>query len=143
MNKTDPPRRLLRSVGAIIGGAVASIILSVGTDMALQRAGIFPQLSEPQSFTASLLLLATAYRSIYGVVGSYLTASLAPYRPMGHALVLGSLGLAANVAGAVAMWGVGHHWYPLALIVLAMPTAWMGVRLRLTRLRARAGMDAA
>src|SRR5258708_16431341 len=47
------------------------------------KGGIFPQLSEPQSFTASLLLLATAYRSIYGVVGSYLTASLAPYRPMG------------------------------------------------------------
>ncbi|PYX58481.1 MAG: hypothetical protein DMG76_08910 [Acidobacteria bacterium] len=28
----------------------------------------------------------------------------------------GSLGLAAKVAGAVAMWCVGHNWYPLALI---------------------------
>jgi len=78
MSKTDPPRRLLRSIGAVIAGAVASIMLSVGTDLKLQRAGIFPPLSEPQSFTASLLLLATAYRSVYGVVGSYLAASLAP-----------------------------------------------------------------
>jgi len=53
----------------------------------------------------------------------------------------GSLGLAANIASAVAMWGVGHNRYPLALIVLAMPTAWVSGRLRLARLRARAGMD--
>ena len=40
---------------------------------------------------------------------------------MGHALVLGGLGLVASVAGAVAMWDFGPNWYPLALVALALP----------------------
>ena len=77
-----------------------------------------------------LLGLATLYRTVYGVLGSYLTARLAPRRPMLHAMVLGTLGLAANIAGTVTAWNradvVGHRWYPIALIVLALPTAWLG-----------------
>ena len=51
-----------------------------------------------------------------------------------HAMVLGFLGLAANVAGAVATWSrvpsLGPHWYPVALTALALPTAWAGGKLR-------------
>jgi hypothetical protein len=39
----------------------------------------------------ALFLLATAYRIVYGVAGSYVTARLAPDRPMQHALALGML----------------------------------------------------
>jgi hypothetical protein len=39
----------------------------------------------------ALLLLATAYRTVYGVAGSDLAARLAPGRPMAHALALGVL----------------------------------------------------
>ena len=49
---------------------------------------------------------------------------------MGHALTLGVLGLLASSAGAIAMWGVGPAWYPLALIALALPNAWIGGKLR-------------
>jgi hypothetical protein len=113
----------------------AGIVLSVATDLALEAGGIYPSLKEPMAFTTALLLLATAYRSLYGVAGSYLTARLAPDHPMGHALVLGASGLVANIVGAVAMWGYGAHWYPLALVALAMPCAWAGGRLRLGQIR--------
>jgi hypothetical protein len=59
-----------------------------------------------------LLLLATLYRNVHGVAGSYLTAHLAPGHPMGHALVLSVIGLSARIAGAVTMWGYGPAWFP-------------------------------
>jgi len=83
--------------------------------------------------------VATVYRAVYGTAGAYLAARLAPNRPLVHALVLGVLGFVASVAGAAAMWsklpGLGPKWYPVALIVLAIPTAWMGGALRLVQRR--------
>lgn len=55
------------------------MILSLGTDMALHAAGIFPALGQPMS--DALFLLATAYRTAYGVAGSYITARLARTGP--------------------------------------------------------------
>ena len=126
MNETRAPHSIGRSLGAVLAGFVAVVILSIGTDMALVSAGIFPPLNRPSLFTTPLLLLATAYRGAYSVAGSYLAARLAPNRPMGHALALGVVGLAANTAGAIIMRGVGPPWYPIALILLAMPCAWLG-----------------
>jgi hypothetical protein len=45
---------------------------------------------------------------------------------VGHALVLGVVGLALSTAGAVAMWNFGPHWYPIALALTALPCAWLG-----------------
>jgi len=130
-------KNTLRSIGAVVAGALAGIVLSLGTDMLLRAAGIFPALAQPMS--DSFFLLATAYRTVYGVAGGYITARLAPARPMFHALVLGLLGLVASTMGAVATWhrvpSLGPHWYPLALIALAIPPAWLGGMLRVRELR--------
>jgi hypothetical protein len=32
---------------------------------------------------------------------------------------------------------LGPHWYPVALIIAAMPGAWLGAKLRLMRLAAK------
>ena len=57
---------------------------------------------------------------------------------MGHALLLGALGLFVNVLGTALTWNKGPafapHWYPLVLIVLALPTAWLGGKLRVMQL---------
>jgi hypothetical protein len=120
----------------VLAGFVVVVVLSMGTDMALVAAGIFPPLSQPAMFTTRLLVLATAYRTAYSVAGSYLAARLAPDRPMGHALALGVVGLVVSCAGAVAMRGVGPTWYPIVLIVLAMPCSWLGGALyRMTQAR--------
>jgi hypothetical protein len=134
MNEPRSPRRVFQRIGALLAGILANIIPAIATDMSLAAAGIFPPLSEPGNFTTPLCLLATAYRSVYGIAGGYITALLAPDHPMGHALTLGALGMAACIAGAVGMWGIGPAWYPVALVALAMPYAWAGGRLRVMQL---------
>jgi hypothetical protein len=71
---------------------------------------------------------------VIGIAGSYLTARLAPDRPLQHALALGVVGVLLGTAGTVAMWNLGPAWYPLVLIALTMPCAWLGGRLRVRQL---------
>lgn len=128
MSETQPPRRIGRSIGAMLAGVVVGALLSAGTDAVLQKTGVFPTSNQPMG--DMLLLLATAYRTVYGIAGSYVTARLAPNRPMQHALALGALGSAIGIVGVVMTWGqptvVGHEWYPIALTVLALPQSWLG-----------------
>lgn len=128
MSEPQRPRNIPRSIGAVLAGMVAGAILSIATDIALRRAGVFPPLG--QVMADGLLLIATAYRTVYSVAGSYIAARLAPYRPMDHALALGVVGFVVCILGAVATWNrgpeFGPHWYPLALVVLALPSAWAG-----------------
>ena len=66
-------------------------------------------------------------------LGGYLTARLAPQRPVTHALALGIAGLALSVAGAIVNVThpeMGPLWYPLVLILIAIPTAWVGGKIR-------------
>ena len=139
MSETQPPRRIGRSIGAILAGVVVGIVLSLGTDIVLHVIGVFPPWGQSMVGFDGPLLLATVYRAIYGVAASYVIARLAPDRPMAHALVGGVLGLAAGILGAVLTWNkgpaFGPHWYPIALIVLAMPQAWVGGQLRVMQLR--------
>jgi len=134
LTETHTPRRIGRSIGALLAGFVAVVVLSLGTDLALHATGVFPALG--QRMSDALFVLATSYRTLYSVVGSYVTARLAPDRPMGHALVGGLIGVALSTLGAVVTWNkdLGPHWYPLALIVTAMPTAWLGGKLRVMQL---------
>jgi peptidoglycan/LPS O-acetylase OafA/YrhL len=71
---------------------------------------------------------------VFGVLGAYIAARLAPDRPMHHALWLGAIGLLASIVGAAVTWNkgpaFGPHWYPLALVVLALPQSWLGGKLR-------------
>ena len=52
---------------------------------------------------------------------------------MGHALTLGVVGLLAAIAGTIATWDKGPEfgpkWYPLALVVTAIPCTWLGGKL--------------
>jgi len=103
MNETHRPRRILRSIGAVLVGVLAIFILSIGTDAVLHAIGVFPPFGQPMS--DALFLLAMGYRIIYGVATSYLVARLAPGRPMRHALVFGLVGVVIGTAGMVAAWG--------------------------------------
>jgi hypothetical protein len=126
-------RNLGRSLWALAAGFVVVVVLSLGTDVALHATGVFPPWGQPMG--DGLFALATAYRTVYGIVGSYLTARLAPNRPMAHAMVGAAVGMVVATAGAVATWNAGPafgpHWYPLALIATALPCAWVGARLYL------------
>lgn len=129
--KGKPSRSWGRSLGALAAGFLAVLILSLGTDIVLHALKIFPPLGQTMSY--ELFLLATIYRVVYAIVGSYITARLAPDRPMGHAMAGGLVGLVLSIVGAAATWKraeLGPHWYPLALVVTALPCAWVGGKIR-------------
>jgi len=130
-----PQRRLGRSILALLAGIIVGIVLSVGTDLGLHAIGIVP--AQNQSWPNHLLVVAVAYRSIYGVISAYVIAWLAPNRPMGHALFAGALGLVVSALGAAAAWSstIGQHWYPVTLALTTLPTAWIGAKLRLLQLQ--------
>jgi hypothetical protein len=115
---------------AVLAGFFATALLSIGTDLVLHAAGVFPPWGQPMS--DSLFILATAYRTIYTVAGGYVTGRLAPNRAMSHVWILGLIGLLAAIAGTVATWDKGPEfgpkWYPLALVLLAIPSVLLGGR---------------
>jgi hypothetical protein len=125
------PRRLGRSITAVVVALVVNAVLSLGVDQIMHSLGIYPPWGQPMP--DSLFLLATAYRVVFGVLSGYIAARLAPNRPMAHALALGVVGVILSFAGLVATWNAGPafgaKWYPIALVVLAMPCAWAGGKL--------------
>jgi hypothetical protein len=121
--------RLGRSVVAVFAGLLLNAVLSTATDVLLSVLGVFPPLNEygqAGSFTNPMLALALLYRTLFGVLGCYVTARLAPRRPMLHSLILGAIGFTISAAGAIAMWTGSSGWYAIAIIVVALPAAWVG-----------------
>ncbi|HEV7165712.1 MAG TPA: hypothetical protein VGO35_10010 [Gammaproteobacteria bacterium] len=120
--------KILRSIGAVVAGFVAVVVLALLTDAVLMATHVFPAMEHPELYTDTLYVLITFYTALYSAVGAYLTARLAPSRPITHALVLGVLGLLSSTLGAIAMWSkaTGHEWYPVSLVLIAIPTCWLG-----------------
>lgn len=133
MSETEPEKNIGRSIGAVLGGMVVGIVITVVTDVVLHAVHVFPPWGASMVGFDGALLLATGYRTVYGVLGGYIIARLAPGRPMQHALVGGVIGLVVSILGAVLTWNkgpaFGPHWYPVVLVVLAMPQAWVGGKL--------------
>jgi hypothetical protein len=120
-------RRPGRSVAAVLLGLIAVVVLSLGTDQVLHVLGVYPPWGQPMWETNDNLL-AFAYRSVYAVVGGYVAARLAPHHPMHHVMALGGLGFVAALVGAIATipLELGPDWYPIALVLTALPLTWLG-----------------
>ena len=120
-------RRTGRSVAAVLLGFIAVVVLSLATDPLLHALAVYPPWGQPMWDTSDNVL-AFAYRSVYAVAGGYVTARLAPHDPMRHVLVLGALGFLGALAGAISMipLELGPDWYPIALVLTAVPLVWLG-----------------
>jgi hypothetical protein len=122
------PRRWGRSTVSVLVGFISVAVLSLGTDQVLHVLRVYPPWGEPM-YEPGLNLLALSYRILYTVLGGYVTASLAPHRPMRHVFVLGLIGLITGSAGAIAaisMANLGPNWYPIALAITGFPCVWLG-----------------
>ena len=115
-----------RSIWAVVAGVLVIIVVTTLVDFVLHVTGVFPPTEQP--ITDALALLATSYRVVISVVGAWLTARLAPDRPMKHAMILGAVGTFLGLVGVVATWNLrlGPRWYPILLAVLAIPQSWAG-----------------
>jgi hypothetical protein len=118
-----------KSIWAVVAGVIFIIGVTTIVDIALHALGVFPPMDQP--LDDRLAALATSYRIVISVAGAWLTARLAPAKPMQHALLLGVVGTVLGLVGVVATWnrGVGPRWYPVALAVLAIPQCWVGGKL--------------
>jgi len=118
-----------RSILAVVVGVLFIIIVTTLVDFALHAAGVYPPIDQPIS--DGLAVLATIYRVIISIAGAWITARLAPQKPMKHALILGVVGVILGLVGVVATWNLelGPRWYPIALVVLAIPQCWVGGKL--------------
>jgi hypothetical protein len=121
---------MIRSITAIAIGFFYIAALSVGTGAVMTS--LLPDEYGAAGVPGSpaLLILTMAYVAAFAISGCYLAARLAPSWPMRHALILGALGLLVNIAGAVATWQAAPAWYPIGSVLLVMPYAWLGGRLR-------------
>src|SRR4030095_5350934 len=114
-----------KTVWAVAAGALFIVVVTTLGDLLLHVLHVYPANGK---LTDALALLATSYRIVISVAGAYLTARLAPNRPMRHALILGWVGVVLGLIGLIATWDMelGPRWYPIALVVLALPQCWLG-----------------
>jgi hypothetical protein len=121
----------MKSFLAVLAGLVFTIVASTLVDFAMYYSGVFP--SPSSNMTAIHWAIATAYRIVIAIAGCWLAARLAPSRPMLHALITGAIGTVIALLGLVFTWNrgpaFGPHWYPILLVLTAMPSAWVGGRL--------------
>jgi len=116
-----------RSTTAVVTGFIVVVVLSLATDQLFHILNVYPPWGQPM-YDTGLLLMATAYRAAYSLVGGYCTARLAPRAPMNHVLVLVLIGFAAGVGGIFAAMSanLGPMWYAIAVAVTGPAASWAG-----------------
>ena len=131
-------RRIGRSILALAIGFAVNFGLTLATDVAMQAAHILPALGT--WMTNQQCAIATAYRTLYAIYTSWIVARLAPHSPVGHALTGAGIGMLIAAVGTIVTWNqnLGPHWYPITLVVLALPSGWLGGKFRVMRI-AKAG----
>lgn len=122
----------LKSIGAVIAGFAVLAILSTITDSVLQNTGVMK--AEPfEENSVWLIAIIVAYRTVFNTLACYLAARLAPSKPMKHAMILGTIVFALTIVGAIVMWHLPPHWYPISLAVLTLPAAWLGGKMAIKK----------
>lgn len=123
-----PQRRIVRSIVAVVLGLLSVMVLSTVADVIMHASGVFPPWFQPMA--TGLWLLALAYRALFTVLGGYLCARLAPYKPMAHVWTLGLIGTVFGIAGVVATWGRGPEfgpaWYAILVALTGLPSCLIG-----------------
>lgn len=114
---------ILKSAFSVVAGLIIAAFLSVVTDIICQKTGLMKPVFNTNSTWFILIII--IYRSAYEVIGAFITASQAPSSPMRHALILGGIALFLSILG-IKSEDEEPVWYAVSLIVLALPTAWLG-----------------
>jgi len=128
------PRRLGRSIVAILAGFIVVVVLSLGADEVLHLLHVYPPWGVPM-YEPTLNLVALTYRGTFTLIGGYITARLAPSAPMTHVLVGSGIGLILGSLGVVAATkaDLGPIWYPVAVAVTGPILNWLGGLIQVRR----------
>ena len=117
----------MRLVISVILGLLTTVILSIATDVTMEKTGVFPSIESGEvNFNNRLLLIASIYRAVYGILGGLVTALIAKEKFMKAVIILGCIGTAISLTGLMVMWGKSTLWYPLSLVILSLPYTIIG-----------------
>ena len=121
---------ILKSILAVLAGLIFILITHSATDFILESLGIFTP-PTVRFDTPWMLVTAIIYRAVFSVIGCYITGLLAPSRPMLHAMILGIIGVVLSILGTIVAikMDLSPAWYPIALVVMSLPCAWLGGKL--------------
>jgi hypothetical protein len=122
-----PQRHVGRSILAITVGLLINFVGGLGLDQIFHELDVYPPWGEPMNEPGDNVL-ALSYRIAIAIASCYVTGRLAPWAPMRHALILGGIGFVLSSLGAVAAanMNLGPIWYPIALVAVTLPCAWIG-----------------
>jgi hypothetical protein len=133
-SEASAQRHVGRSIFAITVGLLINFVGGLGLDQIFHELDVYPPWGEPMHDPGDNLL-ALSYRIIIAIASCYVAGRLAPWAPMRHALTLGAIGFVLSALGAIAAanMNLGPIWYPLTLIAVTLPCAWLGGKIaRLT-----------
>jgi hypothetical protein len=120
----------VRSLFAVAAGFAGTNIISLLADNAC--AALVPQAFDAQGRPLDThgLLLLLAGTLLAGVGGGYLTARMAGRRHVTHAAALGAVQLVFAVVASILTWKGAPVWFHLATLVLIVPAAVLGGKIR-------------
>jgi len=117
-------KHVFRSILSVILGLIVILFLPLITNQLLRASGVFPQ-GSPE--------LALVYRSIYVIIGSYITARFAPYASMKHSILLGVIVFLFYSFGTYGIINIDFLgtplWYAYGVVIMVLPCAFLGVLL--------------
>jgi len=120
---------MLKSIAAVAGSYVLSIILVVATDPLLSRLfpGDFVQGHIPSN---PALAASTGFFVVVSILCAWLCARFAPSQPGKHVLWFVVIGEVMGVAATIPNWSKGWpHWYWLSWLLTWPVSCWIGLLL--------------
>jgi hypothetical protein len=117
---------MLRSVLAVLAGFMLVAVLDLGGEFAARM--IVPDSFDTYGNVSDtgLRWVTLAYSSLFGVLGAFVTARLAPSRPVKHALILGAVLLVIAIWVTVRTWETHPAWYHIVALIFVLPESWLG-----------------
>jgi uncharacterized BrkB/YihY/UPF0761 family membrane protein len=126
-------KNFIKSIFAVFAGLIFIVATHTIVDQVLQAKNILPK--DNLWVSTNLILLVIFYRAILSFFGCFLTAHLAPQKPLKHSLILGGIGTVFSIIGSIANqhYNLGPNWYPWTLVILSLPIAYFAGYLKLKK----------
>lgn len=134
---------MLRSIGAVLGGYLAYLILSIigGVILALSFPGVVSSgILEP---TPGYLVGSLIFSFIFAVVSGYITASIAQSAIITHALGLGVLMVVLGLISLIIGSNPQPIWSQIVSLIIPIPSVYLGGMMRSRRKIATASAEQA
>ena len=98
----------MKSFLAVLAGLAFTVVVATVLDLVMHATGVFG--TEVSDMSTSDFLLALSYRLLSAIGAGWITARLAPSRPMYYAVLLGAIGTAIALVGLIFAWARARLW---------------------------------